>query len=104
MRKALLFIPSLALATQLPLFVMRSILRTIYVTGTESEAYVWSLKNFAGFLADRRFITANDLPQLWLAGNIILLVAYALIISAIAHRVIKWIFKKYIPNYNKSQK
>lgn len=87
MRKLLIFLPMLVLMALMPIYVRRVPERLMWNTGTETEGFRWSFDTLPVFLNNRRFIASEDMPFLWLIGNVLLWIICAALLTTILSKV-----------------
>lgn len=94
MRKLFLFLPILALMVYIPIYVLRTPMRIMWNTGTETEEFRWSLNTLPELWERSRFIAADDIPALWLIGNGLLWVVSATLLTLVIYKALAWLIAR----------
>jgi hypothetical protein len=87
---AALFAMSLALVVLLPLYVEQTMTRVMFIGGPgDAIEWGWKLCTLRTFFADYRYFRHHPHPELWIALNIALAFAYALVLTLFFGRLLR---------------
>lgn len=91
LRFALLFVPALLLVPFLPLYIKRTMIRSM-VLGRAGDLveWGWEISTLSSYWSNYRYYRPEQRPVLWLGVNLALAFAYALIITYLVDRVMAW--------------
>ena len=84
-----LFVAALSVVPFMPLYVERTFVRS-WGPGMAGDAveWGWALRTLAGFWSDYDYFRPEQRPALWLCVNVALAVAYAVLITLVADRLL----------------
>ncbi|HWM24012.1 MAG TPA: hypothetical protein VNP98_04260 [Chthoniobacterales bacterium] len=81
---------ALAFVTFLPLYVERTMTRIMFADGSGGAIeWNWKICTLWTFFSDYRYFRHHPHPELWIAANVALTIAYALIIALLTVRVFR---------------
>jgi hypothetical protein len=89
LRFSIVFAAALAVVPFLPLYMERTMLRSMVVghAGDVIE-WGWKIRTLADYWSDYRYFNREQNPAMWLGVNIALALIYALVIALIVDRVL----------------
>ena len=89
LRFALVLVVALALVPFLPLYIERTMMRS-WRMNQQADLIEWGWKicSLREYWSDYRYITPEQSPAFWLGVNLVLGVAYALLVALVIDRVI----------------
>ncbi|MBI5880258.1 MAG: hypothetical protein HZB53_21615 [Chloroflexi bacterium] len=89
LRFILVFIAALALTPLLPLYVERTMLRSWRTDQVgDTVDWGWAIVTLGGYWQDYTYLRPEQQPALWLAVNLALAVAYALLIAMVSDFIV----------------
>lgn len=86
---------SLAFVPYLPLYVERTLLRSMRIdrAGDQIE-WGWKLTSLSDYWSNYNYMTREQRPALWFTLDIALAVMYALILAVVVDRILAWTGKR----------